>query len=165
MLLPTGGTPVAKLNQIDIECIRSEFEAIRYNVQWQLAGSGNQTGINYKETDDLDSRHISLTAPRGGGTDKNVLKEGPVIHRKYTYYNVEYNNTLIKSILEHYDCFGSRITVVEPGTCLRWHDDRAFNFDDSYYRLHIPIYSDPGNHFAFDSGLYRLEPGLSLIHI
>ena len=33
-MLPTGGTPVAMLNAVDIECIRSEFEAIRDNVNW-----------------------------------------------------------------------------------------------------------------------------------
>ena len=50
-MVPTGGTPVAMLNAVDIECIRSEFEAIRDNVNWVEGGSGDHTSINYKESD------------------------------------------------------------------------------------------------------------------
>jgi hypothetical protein len=159
MILPVGGVPVVRLNKVDVDCIRQEFESIRNQVQWQLAGVGEQTGINYKDDDEASFRHTSIVAPRSGGINPNILREGAKILRRFTLYNPEYDNTLIKSILEHFDCFGTRIMTVEPGRCYNWHNDRSFEHKDTAYRLHIPIYSDPGNYFAFFAGMFRLEPG------
>lgn len=158
-MLPTGGTPVAMLNAVDIECIRSEFEAIRDNVNWVEGGSGDHTSINYKESDKEEDRQTSLAYAKDRIIPLDIVNKGPAYHRQFKHYNSEYDNTLIKAILEHFDCFGSRILTIESATCLMWHDDRALNPDESYYRIHIPIHSNPGNFFAFESGLYRLEPG------
>jgi len=159
-MLPSGGTPVKKSWRVDINCIREEFETTRDKVMWQ----SGMTCINYKDEDEPHRRHLGLSAPPPEeGWAPDSLKEGANHHRRYTNYNPEYDNTLIKSILEYYDCFGARIMLRSPGTCYTWHDDRSIPADESFYKLHIPIYSDPGNYFAFDSGLYRLEPGWAYI--
>jgi hypothetical protein len=165
-MLPTGGTPVKKSLRVDINCIREEFEATRDKVPWQ----SGMTCINYKDEDEPHRRHTGLSAPPvEEGWHEGSLKEGAAHHRRYTNYNPEWDGTLIKSILEYYDCFAGRIMLRSPCTCYTWHDDRSMTSSsasvdedlsyESFYKLHIPIYSDPGNYFAFDSGLYRLEPG------
>jgi hypothetical protein len=53
-------------------------------------------------------------------------------------------------------------STVVPMTSSSASVDEDLSFE-SFYKLHIPIYSDPGNYFAFDSGLYRLEPGWAYI--
>ena len=95
-MLPSGGSPIWKSWRVDINCIREEFETTRDKVMWQ----SGMTCINYKDEDEPHRRHIGLSAPPPEeGWAPDSLKEGAAHHRRYTNYNPEWDDTLIKSIV------------------------------------------------------------------
>jgi|TARA_R110000851_G_scaffold49490_1_gene119060 hypothetical protein len=130
------------VQRVDIDRIREEYEKIKDIVPWE----NGQTSINYRDIEDED-KHLG-----GCGWHKEYFTRGHVFQKDYILYNEEYHNTLIKGVLTQYQCYRSRFLTRKSGTCYQWHNDND-------YRLHIPIYSDPGNYFAFEKGIERLEPG------
>lgn len=65
---------------------------------------------------------------------------------KGTYFE-EINNILNK----HYNIGRLRLILKEPRTCLTWHRDPEI-------RLHVPIFSDPGNFMIVDKEMKYLKP-------
>jgi len=133
---------VQVLEEIDADRILREYTEIAARVQWE----NGQTSINYKEQD--EDKHLG-----GCGWNQEYFTRGAAFQKDYTLYNDEYEHTLIKGVLQKYNCFRSRLLTRHSGTCYQWHND------DDYLRIHIPIISDHGNWFAFEEGLKRLDPG------
>jgi len=133
---------VQVLERIDANRILREYTEIAARVPWE----NGQTSINYRDKEDED-RHLG-----GCGWHKELFTRGTSYQEDYTLYNDEYENTLIKGVLEKYGCYRSRLLTRSSGTCYQWHNDDTF-------RIHIPVVSDLGNWFAFKEGLHRLELG------
>ena len=133
---------VQVLEEIDADRILREYTELAAKVPWE----NGQTSINYRVWGDED-RHLG-----GCGWHPEYATRGAAFQKDYTLYNDEYEHTLIKGVLEKYNCYRSRLLTRCTGTCYQWHND-----DD--LRIHIPIISDPGNWFAFEEGLKRLDPG------
>ena len=137
---------VRKLQSVNIDILREEYEIIKNKVKWE----NGQTSINYRKKEGED-RHLG-----GCGWHEEYFTRGHVFQKDYVLYNYEYDNTLTKSLLKDFRCYRSRYLTRESGTCYKWHKD-----DD--FRVHIPIYSDPGNFFAFEGGIERLDPGYAYL--
>ncbi len=133
---------VQKLESINLAMLLHEWNFIKEKVKWKEG----QTSINYRNKEGED-RHLG-----GCGWHPEYATRGGSFQKDYTLYNEEYESTIIKDILQGYNCFRSRALTRSSGTCYKWHNDED-------HRIHIPIVSDEGNWFAFEEGLYRLEPG------
>ena len=133
---------VKKIESINLDTLLDDYNKIKDIVPWE----NGQTSINYREKEGED-RHLG-----GCGWHEEYFTRGHVFQKDYVLYNEEYKGTIIQEILEDYNCYRSRMLTRKSGTCYQWHND-----DD--YRIHIPIISEPGNWFAFEDGLKRLEPG------
>lgn len=135
---------VQTLEDINVDLLLEEWNKIKTAVRW----SNNQTAVHYRKQD-VDT-HID---PCGWHVQEYRERGGLAWQQDYTLLNKEYKNTYIEHLLNKYQVYRARVLVRPSNSCYLWHCDTE-------KRIHIPLYSDHGNFFAFEGeGLKRLEVG------
>lgn len=133
---------VKRLGSLNLDTLRNQWNEISKRVEFK----DNQTAVHYRESD--NNRYID---PCGWHLDEYKARGG-AFQKDYHLINQEYKGTIIEAVMTKYNVYRARVMTRPKNTCYLWHND-----DEA--RIHIPIYSEEGNYFAFKDGIYRLEPG------
>lgn len=128
------------LNEVNYKLLFSQYLNLQNSIKWLVSTRGKQTGLQYREGEDI---FLSAT----GKLDKNVQET------EYNILNPLFKNTIFEEIINKFKLFRSRLMWMDEKTCYSLHKDAT-------KRLHIPIITNDQCYFLFpEKDMIRLNQG------
>ena len=134
---------VVPIREVDLDRIRHEIESEKMIDRMEKDQDYPNWHFNLQDYGfDVDPSQMTFTSPFMsdlGFTDDTAI---------HFTMNCKYINQLISSL----KMFRSRLTILPPLRCLKWHRD-------DYPRIHIPVWSHQGCFMVVKNKTHYLEPG------